>query len=169
MRRKYFVHKSSFIDDNVEIGEGTKIWHFSHIQEGARIGKDCTIGQNVNIGVNVKIGNYCKIQNNVSVFEGVEFEDYVFCGPSVVFTNVLNPRSVFPEEKKNYKKTIIQNNATLGANCTILCGIIIGKYSFIAAGAVVTKNVYDYSLVVGVPAKQTGIFRDLMKKDFNLK
>jgi len=156
-KKGYFVHESSYIDENVEIGEGTKIWHFSHIQSGARIGKNCSIGQNVNIGNNVVIGNNVKIQNNVSVYEGVILEDYVFCGPSMVFTNILNPRSEFPQRGSEfYKKTIVQRGATLGANSTIICGHTIGKYAFIGAGAVVTKDVPDYALFIGNPAKLAG-------------
>ncbi|MDH7604137.1 MAG: acyltransferase, partial [Melioribacter sp.] len=154
---KYFKHESAYIDENVEIGEGTKIWHFSHIQSGARIGKFCVIGQNVNIGNNVIIGNYVKIQNNVSVYEGVTLEDYVFCGPSMVFTNVLNPRSLYPQKGSEYYiKTLVKYGATLGANCTIVCGVTIGKFAFVGAGAVVTKDVPDYGLVVGNPAKLIG-------------
>lgn len=153
----YFVHESSYVDDNVEIGEGTKIWYFSHIQSGARIGKKCSIGQNVNIGNNVTIGNYVKIQNNVSVYEGVELEDYVFCGPSMVFTNILNPRSEFPQRGTDfYIKTLVRKSASLGANSTILCGTTIGKYAFVGAGAVVTRDVPDYGLVLGTPAKLVG-------------
>lgn len=152
----YFVHETSIIDENVTIGTGTKIWCFSHIQSGARIGKKCILGQNVNISNNVKIGNGCKIQNNVSVYEGVELEDYVFCGPSMVFTNDLTPRARLPKGHSNYKKTIVRHDATLGANCTILCGNEIGKYSMIAAGAVVTSDVKAYALMVGVPAKRVG-------------
>jgi len=156
-KKGYFVHESSYIDENVEIGEGTKIWHFSHIQSGARIGKNCSIGQNVNIGNNVVIGNNVKIQNNVSVYEGVILEDYVFCGPSMVFTNILNPRSEFPQRGSEfYKKTIVQRGATLGANSTIICGNKLGRYSFVGAGAVVTKNVPDYALVLGNPARIAG-------------
>ena len=151
----YFVHESSYIDDDVQIGKNTKIWHFSHIQSGARIGSDCTIGQNVNIGNNVLIGKNVKIQNNVSLYEGVEFEDYVFCGPSTVFTNINLPRSKFPQRGSNfYEKTLIKKNATLGANSTILCGIIIGVYAFVGAGALVTKDVTPHSLVIGSPAKR---------------
>lgn len=154
---KYFKHESAYIDDNVEIGEGTRIWHFSHIQSGAKIGKNCVIGQNVNIGNNVIIGNYVKIQNNVSVYEGVILEDYVFCGPSMVFTNILNPRSKYPQKGSEYYiTTLVKQGATLGANSTILCGITIGKHAFIGAGAVVTKDVPDYGLVVGNPAKLVG-------------
>jgi len=153
----YFVHESSYVDEDVEIGEGTKIWHFSHIQSGAKIGKNCSIGQNVNIGNNVTIGNNVKIQNNVSVYEGVELEDYVFCGPSMVFTNILNPRSEFPQRgSKFYKKTIVKRGASLSANCTIVCGNTIGESAFVGAGAVVTKDVPDYALVVGNPARIKG-------------
>lgn len=155
--KKYFVHESSYVDDNVEIGEGTKIWHFSHIQSGARIGKNCVIGQNVNIGSNVSIGNFIKIQNNVSVYEGVTLEDYVFCGPSMVFTNVLDPRSKYPQKGSEfYHKTLVRKGASIGANATIVCGNTIGRHAFIGAGAVVTKDVPDYALMVGVPAKQKG-------------
>ncbi len=151
----YFVHPSSYIDENVQIGEGTKIWHFSHVQSGAKIGKNCTLGQNVNVANNVIIGHYVKIQNNVSVYEGVTLEDYVFCGPSVVFTNIKDPRSKFPQaESKFYIKTIVKEGATIGANATIICGITIGKYSFIGAGSVVTKDVPDYALVVGNPSRK---------------
>ncbi|MEJ5350241.1 MAG: acyltransferase [Melioribacteraceae bacterium] len=154
---KYFKHESAYIDDNVEIGEGTKIWHFTHIQSGARIGKYCVLGQNVNIGNNVTIGDYVKIQNNVSVYEGVTLEDYVFCGPSMVFTNIINPRSKYPQKgSEHYIKTLVKYGATLGANCTILCGITIGRFAFVGAGAVVTKDVPDYALVVGNPARIVG-------------
>lgn len=155
--KNYFVHESSYVDDNVAIGEGTRIWHFSHIQSGARIGNKCSIGQNVNVANNVTIGNYVKIQNNVSVYEGVELEDYVFCGPSMVFTNILNPRSEFPQRGAEfYIKTLVKKSASLGANSTIVCGITIGKYAFVGAGAVVTKDVPDYGLVVGNPAHLAG-------------
>jgi len=153
----YFAHESSYIDDDVLIGDGTKIWHFCHVQKGARIGKNCVLGQNVNIGNNVVIGNCCKIQNNVSVYEGVVLEDYVFCGPSMVFTNILNPRCKYPQVgSKYYKKTLVKEGASLGANCTIICGITIGKHAFVGAGAVVTKDVPDYALVVGNPARIVG-------------
>jgi len=151
----YFMHPSSFLDENVEIGEGTKIWHFCHIQSGARIGKNCVLGQNVNIGNNVKIGNFCKIQNNVSIYEGVELEDYVFCGPSCVFTNISNPRSEILRHHL-YERTLVKRGASIGANATIVCGITIGRYAFIAAGAVVVSDVPDYALMMGVPAKQKG-------------
>lgn len=151
-----FVHESSYIDEDVEIGAGTKIWHFCHVQYGARIGEGCSIGQNVNISSNVKIGNQVKIQNNVSVYEGVELEDGVFCGPSCVFTNDLTPRARFPKGRAFYHKTLVKEGASIGANATIVCGNIIGKYAMIAAGAVVTQDVPNYALMAGVPAKQIG-------------
>ncbi len=155
--KKFFVHESSYVDENVDIGEGTKIWHFSHIQGGTKIGRNCSIGQNVNVGNNVVIGNSVKIQNNVSVYEGVELEDYVFCGPSMVFTNILNPRSEFPQRGSEfYIKTLVKKSASLGANSTIICGHVIGEYAFVAAGSVVTKDIPDYALVVGSPARIKG-------------
>ena len=155
MADKYFIHETSVIDEGVEIGEGTKIWYFNHIQKGAKIGKNCSLGQNVNVSNNVIIGNGVKIQNNVSIYEGVELEDYVFCGPSMVFTNDLTPRSRYPKGGK-YLKTVIKHDATLGANCTIVCGHTIGEYATIAAGAVVTTDVEPHALMAGVPAKQIG-------------
>lgn len=152
----YFVHESSYVDDGVKIGQGTKIWHFSHIQSGAVIGNNCSFGQNVNVANNVKIGNGVKVQNNVSIYEGVELEDYVFCGPSMVFTNDLTPRAKYPKGSVGYKKTVLKEGATIGANATIVCGHTIGKWAMIAAGAVVTKDVPDYALMAGVPAKQIG-------------
>lgn len=152
----YFVHESSYIDENVTIGVGTKVWHFSHVQKGAQIGEKCSLGQNVNISNNVKIGNGVKIQNNVSVYEGVELEDYVFCGPSMVFTNDLTPRSKYPKGSEGYKKTLVKYGASIGANATIVCGKTIGRWAMVASGAVVTKDVPDYALMVGVPAKQMG-------------
>jgi UDP-2-acetamido-3-amino-2,3-dideoxy-glucuronate N-acetyltransferase len=152
---KYFVHDSAFVDDGVTIGDGTSIWHTSHILKGSHIGKDCKIGQNVVVGPHVTIGNGVKIQNNVSVYEGVTLEDSVFCGPSMVFTNVFNPRSEIPRMKE-LRSTLVKRGATLGANSTILCGITIGKYSFVGAGAVVTKDVPDHALIVGNPGRVTG-------------
>lgn len=152
----YFVHESSYIDDNVKIGENTKIWHFCHIQSGAEIGENTTIGQNVNISNNVKIGKYVKIQNNVSVYEGTTIEDGVFLGPSCVFTNDLTPRARYPKGRENYMPTQIKEGASIGANATIVCGHKIGKYAMVAAGAVVTKDVPEYALVMGVPAKVCG-------------
>ncbi len=151
----YFLHPSSFVDDGVEIGAGTKIWHFCHVMSGARIGENCVLGQNVFVGRNVVIGNGVKIQNNVSVYEGVVLEDDVFCGPSMVFTNVINPRSEI-ERKTEFKTTLVRRGATFGANCTVVCGVTIGRYAFVGAGAVVTEDVPDYALVVGVPARQVG-------------
>ena len=155
--KKYFVHDSSYVDEDVEIGRGTNIWHFSHIQSGSNIGDSCTIGQNVNIGNNVKIGNYVKIQNNVSIYEGVELEDFVFCGPSMVFTNIKLPRSEFPQQgSKFYEKTLVKKSATIGANATIVCGVTIGEYALIGSGAVVTRDIPPYSLVVGNPGRVVG-------------
>lgn len=155
--KPYFVHQSSYVDDNVEIGEGTKIWHFSHVQSGARIGRKCVLGQNVNVGNNVKIGDFVKIQNNVSVYEGVTLEDYVFCGPSMVFTNVPVPRGKYPQVRAAfYIPTVVKEGASLGANSTIVCGHTIGRHAFIGAGAVVTMDVPDYALVVGNPARIVG-------------
>ncbi|GAB6072760.1 hypothetical protein JCM14244_11370 [Venenivibrio stagnispumantis] len=151
----YFVHESSYVDEPVEIGKGTKIWHFSHILSNTKIGENCIIGQNCMIGPDVKIGDGCKIQNNVSIYKGVELEDYVFCGPSCVFTNVLTPRA-FIERKHEFKKTLVRTGATIGANATIVCGNTIGKYAMIGAGAVVVSDVEDYALYTGVPAKRTG-------------
>lgn len=152
----FFVHESSYVDENVTIGHGTKIWHFCHIHKGAQIGTNCSLGQNVNISNNVKIGNCVKIQNNVSVYEGVELEDYVFCGPSMVFTNDLTPRSKYPKGPVGFKKTLVKYGASIGANATIVCGNTIGEWAMIASGAVVTKDVPDHALMAGVPAKQIG-------------
>jgi UDP-2-acetamido-3-amino-2,3-dideoxy-glucuronate N-acetyltransferase len=153
----YFKHESAYVDDNCEIGEGTKIWHFSHIQSGAKIGKKCVFGQNVNIGNNVSIGDFCKVQNNVSIYEGVTLEDYVFCGPSMVFTNILDPKCKYPQVGAQfYVKTLVKEGASIGANATIVCGITLGKHCLIGAGSVVTKDVPDYALIVGVPGKAIG-------------
>lgn len=151
----YFVHESSYVDEGVEIGPGTKIWHFSHIISGTKIGASCNIGQNVVIGANVKVGSGCKIQNNVSIYEGVELEDDVFCGPSMVFTNVFTPRS-HVSRKNEYLPTPVRQGATIGANATIVCGNEIGAFAFVGAGAVVTKSVPSQALMVGNPAKQIG-------------
>jgi UDP-2-acetamido-3-amino-2,3-dideoxy-glucuronate N-acetyltransferase len=151
----YFVHESSYIDEDVKIGEGTKIWHFSHILSNSKIGQNCTIGQNVVIGPDVAIGNNCKIQNNVSVYKGVTLEDGVFCGPSMVFTNIYNPRAEI-RKMDQVRPTLVKKGATIGANATIICGTTLGRYSFIGAGAVVTKSVPDYALIVGNPARQIG-------------
>ena len=152
----FFVHPTSIIDDDVEIGEETKIWHFSHIQSGARIGKNCSFGQNVNVSNHVKVGDGCKVQNNVSLYEGVELGDYVFCGPSCVFTNDLTPRAKYPKGHAGYKRTVVEEGASIGANATIVCGHRIGKWALIGAGAVVTCNVPAHALMLGVPARNAG-------------
>lgn len=154
--KEYFVHESSYVDDGVKIGAGTKIWHFCHIQTGAVIGEKCSLGQNVNISKDVTIGNGVKIQNNVSVYEGVTLENCVFCGPSCVFTNDLTPRARYPKGSAGYKKTVVHHDATIGANATIVCNHDIGEFATIAAGAVVTKDVIPHALMAGVPAKQIG-------------
>jgi UDP-2-acetamido-3-amino-2,3-dideoxy-glucuronate N-acetyltransferase len=151
----YFAHDSAIIDEGAEIGEGSRIWHFSHVCPGARIGRDVVLGQNVFVGGRAVIGDHCKIQNNVSVYDAVILEAGVFCGPSAVFTNVINPRAKV-DRKDEYRETRVRAGATLGANCTILCGVTIGRHAFVAAGAVVTHDVPDYALVAGVPARQTG-------------
>jgi UDP-2-acetamido-3-amino-2,3-dideoxy-glucuronate N-acetyltransferase len=153
---KVFIHPTATIDPDVEIGEGTKIWHYTHVMSGAKIGRNCVLGQNVFVGRNVRIGDEVKIQNNVSVYEGVELEDYVFCGPSCVFTNVKTPRSAFPRSRDEYLPTLVKRGATIGANATIVCGVTIGEWAFVAAGAVVTKDVPPYALVAGVPARIIG-------------
>jgi UDP-2-acetamido-3-amino-2,3-dideoxy-glucuronate N-acetyltransferase len=154
--RDYFVHPTSVVDDGAEVGAGSKIWHFSHVQPGARIGRGCVLGQNVNVGPNAVIGDHCKIQNNVSVYDGVILEDHVFCGPSMVFTNVRVPRSRYPRKGEGYDRTLIREGATLGANTTIVCGTTVGRHAFVAAGAVVSKDVPDFALVAGVPARRIG-------------
>lgn len=150
-----FVHESSYVDEGCQIGAGTKIWHFTHVMSGAVIGRNCNIGQNVVISPGVSIGNNVKIQNNVSVYAGVVLEDEVFCGPSMVFTNVVNPRSHL-SRKHEFRRTAVKRGATLGANCTIVCGHTIGRFAFVGAGAVVTKDVPDFALVLGVPARVVG-------------
>lgn len=152
---RYFVHPSSYVDEGVTIGDNTKVWHFCHIQKGATLGADCSLGQNVNIGNNVRIGNGVRVQNNVSIYEGVEIEDNVFCGPSCVFTNVTTPRAHFPVHGV-YARTLIREGASLGANSTVVCGHTVGRGALIAAGAVVTRDVKDYALMAGVPARQIG-------------
>ena len=154
--KSYFVHESSYVDEGATIGEGTKIWHFCHIQSGAVIGKNCSLGQNVNVAGGAVIGDRCKLQNNVSVYEGVILEDGVFCGPSCVFTNDLTPRAEYPKGRANYKKTVVRSGASIGANATIVCGNTLGKCALVAAGAVVTDDVPDYTLVAGVPARVVG-------------
>lgn len=153
--KEYFVHESSFIDEGASIGKGTRIWHFCHVMPGAVIGERCNLGQNVVVMSRVVIGNNVKIQNNVSVYEGVVLEDDVFCGPSCVFTNVINPRSEV-NRKEEYRPTLVRRGATIGANATVVCGAELGEYCFIGAGAVVTRDVPPYALMVGVPARQAG-------------
>ncbi|PKG80381.1 N-acetyltransferase [Shewanella sp. Actino-trap-3] len=151
----YHVHESAVIDDGAKIGNNTSVWHFVHVSSGAQIGNGCSLGQNVFVGNKVTIGHNVKIQNNVSVYDNVHIEDDVFCGPSMVFTNVYNPRS-FIERKTEYRDTLVKKGATLGANCTIVCGVVIGEYSLVGAGAVINKDVPAFALMVGVPAKQIG-------------
>jgi UDP-2-acetamido-3-amino-2,3-dideoxy-glucuronate N-acetyltransferase len=152
---KYYKHESAIVDDGAQIGKDSRVWHFAHVCSGAEIGEGVSLGQNVFVGNKVTIGNKCKIQNNVSVYDNVHLEDEVFCGPSMVFTNVYNPRSGV-ERKDEYRNTLIRKGVTLGANCTIVCGITIGEYAFVGAGAVINKDVKPYALMVGVPAKQIG-------------
>lgn len=151
-----FIHETAVVDDDVVIGEGSKVWHFCHIQSGAQIGNECNLGQNVNISNNVRLGRGCKIQNNVSVYEGVELEDYVFCGPSCVFTNDLTPRAKYPKGHSAYVPTLVRHGASIGANATIVCGNTIGEWAMVGSGAVVTKDIPDHALVVGIPAHQIG-------------
>lgn len=153
---EHFVHESSYVDDGVVIGEGTKVWHFCHIMRGTRVGRNCSLGQNVLVGPNVTVGDHVKIQNNVSVYEGVVLEDDVFCGPSCVFTNVDRPRAAFPTEDSKYERTTVKRGATIGANATIVCGHTLGEYSFVGAGSVVTKDVPAYAVVYGNPARIQG-------------
>jgi UDP-2-acetamido-3-amino-2,3-dideoxy-glucuronate N-acetyltransferase len=152
---KAFVHESSYVDEGAIIGDDSKIWHFSHIMKGAVIGQRCNLGQNVVVMAGTKIGDNCKVQNNVSIYEGVELEDDVFCGPSMVFTNVINPRSEV-SRKHEYMKTLVKRGASIGANATIVCGVTLGEYSFVGAGAVVTRDIKPFALVAGVPARQIG-------------
>ncbi len=152
---KYFIHESSYIDNDVILGENTKVWHFSHILSGTIIGQDCSFGQNCVVGPNAIIGDGVKVQNNVSIYEGVEIEDDVFLGPSMVFTNIINPRA-FISRKEEFKKTLLQKGCSIGANATIICGVTIGKYALIGSGAVINKDVKPHALMVGVPAKQIG-------------
>lgn len=153
--KNVMTHPSAIVDKGAQVGDGSRIWHWAHVCSGARIGKSVSLGQNVFVGNNVLIGDHCKIQNNVSVYDNVTLEEGVFCGPSMVFTNVYNPRSLI-ERKNEYRDTLVKRGATLGANCTIVCGITIGEYAFVGAGAVINKNVKPYALMVGVPAKQIG-------------
>ncbi|MDI6775003.1 MAG: acyltransferase [Verrucomicrobiota bacterium] len=153
--RPYFAHESAFIDEGARIGEGTSIWHVSHVMKGSVIGKNCRIGQNVVIGPDARVGDGVKIQNNVSVYTGVTLEDFVFCGPSMVFTNVYNPRSEIPRMRET-RKTLVRRGATLGANCAVVCGVTIGRYAMVGAGAVIKSDVPDYAMMVGVPARQAG-------------
>lgn len=150
-----FIHETALVDEGAEIGEGSKIWHWTHICSGAKIGKNCSFGQNVFVGNNVRIGNNVKVQNNVSLYDSVTLEDDVFCGPSMVFTNVYNPRSAI-SRKKEYRSTLVKQGATLGANCTIICGVVINSYAFIGAGSLVNKDVKSFALMTGMPAKQIG-------------
>jgi UDP-2-acetamido-3-amino-2,3-dideoxy-glucuronate N-acetyltransferase len=153
----FFVHESSYVDDGVEIGDDTFVWHFCHVLTGSRIGRRCRIGQNVVIGPRVHVGENCKIQNNVSIYEGVTLEADVFCGPSMVFTNVRTPRSAFPRNTdKDFQPTLVRRGASIGANATIMCGVTIGRYAIVGAGAVVTKDVADYGVVIGNPARPHG-------------
>ena len=153
--KDYFVHPSSFVDEPCQIGAGTKIWHFCHVMKDSVIGRDCNIGQNVVVSPGVRVGDGCKIQNNVSLYTGVVLEDHVFCGPSMVFTNVVNPRSEVVR-KSEYKTTLVKRGASIGANATVLCGTTIGSYAFVGAGSVVTRDVADFALVVGSPARPQG-------------
>ena len=163
--KNYYVNEYAVVDDGVEIGEGTKVWHFSHIQSGSKIGKKCVFGQNVNVGNNVIIGDYCKVQNNVSIYEGVKLENYVFCGPSMVFTNILDPKCKYPQVGAQfYIKTLVKEGASIGANATIVCGHTLGKHCMVGAGSVVTKDVPDYALIIGTPGRVVGWVSEAGKK-----
>ena len=165
--KKYFAHETAVLDEGCRIGDGTRIWHFTHVMTGAVVGKNCVLGQNVMVANRVTIGDNAKIQNNVSVYEGVTCEDDVFLGPSVVFTNVINPRA-FIERKHKFRQTLVKKGASIGANATIVCGHTIGRYALVGAGAVVTRDVPDYALVTGIPAKQTGWVSEYgCRLDFN--
>lgn len=167
MNTRSFIHQSSIIDEGVSLGNGCKVWHFTHILSGSVIGNNCSFGQNCVVGPNIKMGNNCKVQNNVSIYEGVECEDDVFLGPSMVFTNVINPRA-FINRRGEFKKTLLKQGSSVGANVTIVCGIVIGKYAFIGAGSVVIKDVPDFALVVGNPARQIGwVDKGGVKMKFN--
>lgn len=155
----FYQHESAIVDEGAQIGENSRVWHFVHVCGGAKIGQGVSLGQNVFVGNKVLIGDHCKVQNNVSVYDNVILEEGVFCGPSMVFTNVYNPRSLI-ERKDQYRNTLIKKGATLGANCTIVCGVIVGEYAFVGAGAVINKDVPAYALVVGIPAKQIGWMSD---------
>lgn len=159
----YTVHPSAIVDEGAQIGTGSRVWHFAHVCAGARIGQGVSLGQNVFVGNQVVIGNQCKVQNNVSVYDNVTLEDGVFCGPSMVFTNVYNPRALV-ERKSEYRNTLVKKGATLGANCTIVCGTTVGEYAFVGAGAVINKDVPAYALMVGVPAKQVGWMSEFGEK-----